>query len=117
MAKTENKNDNLKNKKYKKTSPSKNPINNSLSLEITSILIICFGILLIISIFFGSGGFLGKALSSFFKGLFGIGAYFLPIIMIVSSVYVFFSQTNKINILCNSPFRITEVSTLLFITA
>ncbi|WP_317367202.1 DNA translocase FtsK 4TM domain-containing protein [uncultured Tyzzerella sp.] len=98
MAKTENKKENLKHKKQKHLIPPKSPVSASLSLEVTSILIICFSILLIISIFFGSGGFLGKALSSFFKGLFGIGAYFLPIIMIVSSVYIFFVQTNKINI-------------------
>ncbi|WP_250278258.1 FtsK/SpoIIIE family DNA translocase [[Clostridium] colinum] len=98
MAKIENKKDNTKGKKAIKNNPPKKPINSSLSLEITSILIICFSILLIISIFFGSGGFLGKALSSLFKGLFGIGAYLLPIIMIVCSVYVFFSQNNKINI-------------------
>lgn len=98
MAKTENKKDNLKNNKTKNTSSPKIPINNNLSLEITSILIICFSILLIISIFFDSGGFLGKSLSNLFKGLFGIGAYFLPIIMIISSIYVFFVQSNKINI-------------------
>ena len=98
MAKTENKKNNTKNKSPKKNTVSKKPINTSLSLEITCILIICFSILLIISIFFGGGGFLGNALNSFFKGLFGIGAYLLPIIMIVSSVYLFFSQVNKINI-------------------
>ena len=98
MAKTESKKNNTKNKSPKKNTVSKKPINTSLSLEITCILIICFSILLIISIFFGGGGFLGNALNSFFKGLFGIGAYLLPIIMIVSSVYLFFSQVNKINI-------------------
>lgn len=98
MTKTENRKNNIKNKSPKKYTVSKKPINTSLSLEITSILIICFSILLIISIFFGGGGFLGNALNSLFKGLFGIGAYLLPIIMIVSSVYLFFSQVNKINI-------------------
>lgn len=94
MAKTENKKDNSKNNK---TNPI-SPITSNLSLEITCILIICFSILLIISIYFSSGGFLGKALSSFFKGLFGIGAYFLPIIMIGCSIYIFFKQEKKINI-------------------
>lgn len=98
MAKTESKNNNTKNKNYTKLKSSKSPVNSSLSLEISSILIICFSILLMISIFFGGGGFLGKALSSFFKGLFGIGAYLFPIIMIVCSVYIFFSKSNKINI-------------------
>nr|WP_317359839.1 DNA translocase FtsK 4TM domain-containing protein [uncultured Tyzzerella sp.] len=97
MAKTENKKDSLK-KENNKTSPIKKPNNASLSLEITSVLIVCFGVLLIIGIFFGSGGFLGRALSSLFKGLFGIGAYFLPIIMIGASLYIFFSESRKINI-------------------
>ena len=98
MAKTTSKKDTSKNKKQTKKNEVKKPVNTSLSLEITSILMICFSILLIISIFFGSGSFLGKALSSFFKGLFGIGAYVLPIIMIIASVYVFFSQAKKINV-------------------
>lgn len=97
MAKTQQ-NKHNKTKKQPTNKQSKKPINDSLSLELTAILIICFAILLIISIFFGSGGFLGKTLSSFFKGLFGIGAYILPIIMIVASVYVFFVKINKINI-------------------
>lgn len=98
MAKTVVKKDTNKNKKQTKKNQAKNPVNTSLSLEITSILMICFSIFLIISIFFNSESFLGKALSSFFKGLFGIGAYILPIIMIVASVYVFFAQAKKINI-------------------
>lgn len=97
MAKTQQ-NKHNKTKKQPTTKQPKKPVNDSLSLELTAILIICFAILLIISIFFGSGGFLGKTLSSFFKGLFGIGAYILPIVMIVASVYVFFAKINKINI-------------------
>ena len=112
MAKTQQ-NKHNKTKKQPTNKQSKKPVNDSLSLELTAILIICFAILLVISIFFGGGGFLGKTLSGFFKGLFGIGAYILPIIMIVTSVYIFFVKINKINIF---KISLSIVSFVLFIS-
>lgn len=82
----------------KKNQPLKETFQNNLPFEIANIVIICFGILLVISVYFGGGGFLGLALSSFFKGLFGIGAYLLPIIMISFCSYLFFYNKTQINI-------------------
>lgn len=102
MSKTINKKI-VKNEKKSKTNTTykngNNPINNELKLEITSILIICLSSILIISIFFSGGGILGKFLSSILKGLFGIGAYILPILMITSCILIFFSEEKKVNIL------------------
>lgn len=100
-------------KKNGKSSKKQNPLENNLPFEIANIVIICFGILLIISIYFGGGGFLGLALSSFFKGLFGIGAYILPIVIISFCAYLFFSNTTEINIFKICVF---VISFLLFIS-
>lgn len=86
------------NKKIAKSNSNKKYINNNLKMELICILIICLSLILIISIFFGSGGLLGKLLSSFLKGIFGIGAYILPLSCICFSIYLFFKEDKKVNI-------------------
>ena len=72
--------------------------NTGIKLEIICISAIFVSLILFISIFFNGGGFLGNLLSSFLKGLFGIGAYILPIVTISFCVFIFFSKEKKINI-------------------
>lgn len=81
-----------------KNSDTSNYINSTLKLEIICIMVICISLLLIIGVFFNGGGILGKLIGSFLKGIFGIGAYILPLISICFCVFIFFSVEKKINI-------------------
>lgn len=87
------------NKANKKEMPKpKKAIKSDLSIEIWGIIVIAISILLIISIFFNNGGILGDFLSKNLKGILGIGAYILPITLIVSCICIFLAQNKKINI-------------------
>lgn len=81
-----------------KSSNKNNYSNSSIKLEIICIMIICISLILFISVFFNGGGALGGVLSSFLKGIFGIGAYILPILSICFCIFIFFSKEKKINI-------------------
>ncbi len=71
--------------------------NQKLINEIYGIIIIMFSALLIISIYFNSGGIIGQAVKNVFKGLMGIGAYIIPIFVLMLGIEIILKQ-NKVKI-------------------
>lgn len=65
---------------------------DSLWDEILLIMLIIFSILIIISLFSSSMGFLGGIISSLFKGLLGIGGVIFPFIVIIYSLWLLISD-------------------------
>lgn len=82
----------------KKTLGAKRNVKNDpIISEIASIITIAVSIFLIISIFTeGAAGQLGLAMKTGFVGLFGIGAYIFPFIVIGVSIYVLFASDKTI---------------------
>ncbi len=76
--------------KKKETSSKKAPVKNSSGESYTGeIITICAGVLglfIILSLWFNMGGMLGNALNTLLTGLFGCGAYLLPLVLIGSTV-------------------------------
>lgn len=68
------------------TDSNRNTEDSSYRTEINGVLIIIIGIIIGIFCYGGSGGFLAK-IAPFFFGLFGIGAYLIPIICIALGIY------------------------------
>lgn len=90
-------------KRSVKTKKSKNKKNKSIFSnpvikEAISVLTIGVGIILLMSVYMNNGvGIVGNAISSVLKGLFGLGAYIIPFIIIVVSIYMVISKTKKIS--------------------
>ncbi len=110
----------------KKIKNQKNADNRKSGLkpEIISIITIGVCILVIISVFSGNGkvntdfsenaiGFLGGIVCWILKGVFGIGAYILPFVVIGFCSSAFFSETKKIKL---SKFIMAVVLFLIFIS-
>lgn len=96
---------NIKKNSTKKNNENKNSKKNNftekngeLKLEIICVAVICISLLLVISVFFGGGGFLGKIINKFLIGLMGIGAYALPLILVSFSIYMLFKEDKRINL-------------------
>lgn len=58
--------------------------------------LICVSLFIIVAVWFSSGGILGQNISSSLKGIFGIGAYLLPILVIVGVAFTF--KTREISL-------------------
>lgn len=84
---------NIKNKKNK----SEN-FDTNIREEVSSVLLISFGLFFAISMHTGWTGALGVLLSSFLKGMFGIVAFVLPYISIIYGILVFIGLTKPIGI-------------------
>lgn len=84
----------------KKSSHSKKRNNDGeLKTEIISIVSIGINVLLVISVYTKNGaGMVGYFLSSVLKGLFGLGAYFLPILIIIFCLYLLFDENKFVNV-------------------
>jgi len=100
-----------------KSSKSKNgkeaKKSSSLMNEVFGIGIIAFGLLIIISLFTSGGvGFVGAVLRSFLMGLFGIGAFVLPFLLIIGAVYAFVKKQD----IKKSKFIFMTIAFLLLIT-
>lgn len=106
VKKTDNKKDNNNNKKSKDNKGSKLSRKEmeeilasqlekkrKITAEVTAIIVACVSILTIIGVYFGGGGLIGQGISAFLKGLFGFGAYILPIALVGACVYVFFNES------------------------
>ena len=81
-------------KKQPKTQAYKQ--NSNATYEITAVCIIAVSIFFAISIYSGSGGSIGKFVSSFFIGVFGYFAYLMPVIAIASTLYCLFSSDKSV---------------------
>lgn len=89
--KTENK---VKATKQKQQQELKNP----LTREIIVISMFALGVLMLI-LLFGAGSGIGKYVSAFLKGIFGIGSVLIPIVLIGGAIYGFLDkQTNAIRL-------------------
>lgn len=64
--------------------------------EIVTIISICLSIFLTICIYTDSGGILGNIIGIVFKGMLGIGAYIIPVVIAISGIYMI---SNKIYVL------------------
>ncbi len=87
-----------KTKTRKKTSSSPKKATkkaNNKNLEIISICIAAFAIILFVCVYTNSAGWFGKAISSFMRGTFGIGAYIIPPLALCMVVHFFASKTQN----------------------
>lgn len=69
--------------------------NNLLRYEIIVLSFFAFSLLAFISIYLGMAGALGEIINNIFFGLFGVGAYLIPILMFVASFFKIFNKGNR----------------------
>ena len=81
---------------------------HTLRPEILSIACIAVGLLLMLSLYTASGGVFGAFIQDFLTGLFGFGAYFMPMIVVGASLFVLLGAEKRI-----APLKIV-MSLLLF---
>ncbi|MDD3839264.1 MAG: DNA translocase FtsK 4TM domain-containing protein [Clostridia bacterium] len=77
---------------------------NLIKNEIIGLITISFGLFALVSIYSEAGGAIGNALNILISGIFGFGAYFIPVIIIVSGVFILISKTQCFtnrNIICS----------------
>ncbi len=79
----------------KKTAP---PRDSTIVFEVLALIAIGFGLLLIIGMFTTWGGTVLTAIAGILRGLFGIGAYAMPFLIIALSVYYMASQDKYFNV-------------------
>ena len=63
--------------------------------EAVCLIVIALCIVALVSLFTKSMGVVGEAVSTYLKGLFGIGGYFLPFIVAVFCVWMIFSEERQ----------------------
>jgi len=85
--KTKNK---TKSASKKKTTPKKINSNNT---EIISICLAALAIILFVCVYTSKAGRLGNAVSSVMLGIFGIGAYIIPVLVIAAVIHYFASKS------------------------
>lgn len=73
-------------------------LSNNLINEIYSIISITVCILLLFCIYCDDVGILGKLIGQAIKGFLGIGAYFLPFVIISYSLFIFFNKEFEFNL-------------------
>lgn len=73
-------------------------ISSDVKDEIILVLMVALGILILLSVYTDNMGLLGILIGSLFKGLIGIGAYILPIIIIFCGVFLIFQKKAEINL-------------------
>jgi S-DNA-T family DNA segregation ATPase FtsK/SpoIIIE len=83
-----------------KTTKSKSRVtkknkNDNLKYELIVLSILAGSLIMLLAIYLNKGGLLGQILRNLFFGLFGIGAYILPIFLLVSSFMKIFNKENK----------------------
>ena len=71
---------------------SQKQLENTLLDEIILIVIMVLSVFVMISLISQSAGFLGAAISSFLKGLFGFGAYCIPLLVIGDCLWMLLSK-------------------------
>lgn len=81
--------------KRRSTKGQDKPLSADLRYELVVLAFVAVSFLLIISIYFNSGGTMGAAVRSFIFGVFGISAYLLPIFILVASFLKVFNKGNQ----------------------
>lgn len=82
----------------KKQASKQQELKNPLTREIIIISMFALGVLMLI-LLFGSGSGIGKYVSGFLKGMFGIGSVLIPIVLIGGAIYGFLDkQTNAVRL-------------------
>ena len=79
----------------RKNSKSVEQRNNTILREAILLIVIAFSIILFITNF-GVGGVVGKAVSSFFFGLFGLVAYIFPLLLIAGTLIGVSNRKNSV---------------------
>lgn len=75
---------------------SKKRISSDQKQEVIGVLIVAFAILSLVSLFSGATGLVGKLIVKSFQSVAGLGCYFLPIFILLWSLYVFLTQKKEI---------------------
>ncbi len=84
-----------KTKKKKTKTTSKTPQkNNSNTREIVSICLAALAVILFVCVYTSGAGRLGNAVSSVMRGIFGVGAYIIPPVIIALVIHYFASNGN-----------------------
>lgn len=76
-------------KQFEEQLPKEPVVDSAVRQSIAAIVLLAIGAFLVISIQTGFAGMLGEAIGHFFKGLFGLGAYILPYILIIYGILMF----------------------------
>ncbi|MEE1169130.1 MAG: DNA translocase FtsK 4TM domain-containing protein, partial [Anaerovoracaceae bacterium] len=63
--------------------------------EITGIIMLALGVFLVIAFHTNVAGVFGEMISGFFKGLFGLGAFVIPYLMVIYSVLMLVHRTGQ----------------------
>jgi len=87
-----------KNTTRKKTTKTnkKNTEMNTLQYEIIVLSVFACSLLLCISIYLNQAGEVGKFINNLLFGLFGIGAYLIPLLIIIASLFKIFNKGNQL---------------------
>ncbi len=89
----------MANQKKQKRTTSKHPSRKSelsmVQYEILVILMLVAALFVMMSIYFDGGGFIGRGVEQIFFGLFGMGAWLLPIFIFVASFMKAFNKGNE----------------------
>jgi len=75
--------------KTKNKSKSQKNSQDNYTAEIVAICLVAFGIFIVLSLWFNVGGFLCTGAKALFTGLFGTGAYFIPLVLICAGIFHF----------------------------
>ncbi len=66
---------------------------NNKNIEITAICLAALSIILFLCVYTGSAGALGTVVSKVFRGVFGVGAYIIPVMVVAMVVHFFASKS------------------------
>ena len=79
----------------RRSAPKKTYEDNSMMDEIISLIVIAVSIVALISLFTDKIGIVGTVIGGGLKGLLGIGAFFLPFIVIAFCIWILFSEERR----------------------
>ena len=95
MEKTNTKKTTAKKTNTKKATPKKQtPDNSGKKLEIMSICLGALSIILFLSVYTTLAGKLGKLIAGFMRGMFGVGAYLIPVMIVGMVIHFFISKAD-----------------------
>lgn len=73
-------------------------VNSEVINEIILIITIAIGFLLVFSVYTDNMGIIGEIIGEVFKGLLGIGAYILPVFVIIYCLYILFKKEDQMDL-------------------
>lgn len=85
------------NKKSRSIAMKRAKVEKDLSNEIILIITVAIGSLITFCVYAENVGVLGGFIGGLLRGLLGIGAYIIPVIIIAFSIYLLFEKNNRIN--------------------